>query len=144
MFGGTGGVIPNQEAAQVSANWPTGNINLRMGNYLLQAQQKWTITPVADAGGYPGSPYFKITIAGTDRALAVSPDAELLTVAAFTGGPEQLWRFDQLADGSWRIMPKSVPGSTQALALTALGSSFPTLEKFDAKNVKQRWLLKTP
>ena len=25
------------------------------------------------------------------------------------GGPEQLWRIDQLADGTWRIMPKSIP-----------------------------------
>jgi arabinan endo-1,5-alpha-L-arabinosidase len=144
LFAGTGGVIPNQEAAQVSANWPSGNINVRMGNYLLQAQQKWTITPVAGAGGYPGSPYFKITIAGTDRTLAVSPDADLITVPAFNNAPEQLLRLDQLSDGSWRIMPKAVPGSTQALALTALGSSFATLEKFDPKNVKQRWLLKTP
>ena len=144
MFGGQGGVIADQTAAQVSANWPTGSINLRMGNYLAQAQQKWAITPVPNAGGYPGSPYFKITIAGTDRALAVSDDAELVVVPAFTGGPEQLWRFDQLADGSWRIMPKAVSGSTQGLALSAIGSSFATLEKFDPKSVKQRWLLKTP
>jgi arabinan endo-1,5-alpha-L-arabinosidase len=144
MFAGQGSPIPPQEAAQVSATWPTGDIELRMGNYLCQAQQKWTVTPVASAGGYPGSPYFKVTVAGTDRALAVSADAELVTVAAFTGGPEQLWRFDQLADGTWRIMPKTVPNSTRMLALTAIGSSFATLEKFDPKNDKQRWLLKTP
>ena len=30
-----------------------------------------------EAGGYPGSPYFKITIAGTDRALAATADGEL-------------------------------------------------------------------
>ena len=36
---------------------------------------EWTITPVDNAGGYPGSPYFKITIAGTDRALAATADA---------------------------------------------------------------------
>ena len=125
-------------------NWPTGNINLRMGNYLCQAQQKWTITPVADAGGYLGSPYFKITVAGTDRALAASDEAELIVVPSFTGGPEQLWRLDQLADGTWRIMPKAVPHSTQMLALTAIGSSFATLEKFSPKNEKQRWLFKTP
>ena len=71
MFGGQGGVIPPQDVAQVSTNWPAGNIDVRMANYLCQAQQKWTVTPVANAGGYPGSPYFKITIAGTDRTLAV-------------------------------------------------------------------------
>jgi arabinan endo-1,5-alpha-L-arabinosidase len=144
MFAGTGGVIPPQDVAQVSANWPAGNINLRMGGYLSQAQQKWTITPVASAGGYLGSPYFKVTLAGTNRALTVSDDAELIAVPTFTGAPEQLWRFDQLADGTWRIMPKAVPHSTQMLALTAIGSSFATLEKFNPKSDKQRWLLKTP
>ena len=144
MFAGQGSPIPPQEATQVSATWPTGDIELRMGNYLCQAQQKWTITPATGAGGYPGSPYFKITVAGTDRALSVSADHELVTVAAFTGGAEQVWRFDQLSDGTWRIMPKAVPNSTQSLALTAIGSSFATLEKFDPKNDKQRWLLKTP
>src|ERR1022692_4018548 len=55
--------IPFQELAQVSANWPAGNIEVRMGDYLFRPHQKWTITPVANAGGYPGSPYFKIVIA---------------------------------------------------------------------------------
>ena len=86
MFGGTGRLIPPQDAAQVSANWPAGNIDIRMSNYMCQAQQKWTVTPVASAGGYPGSPYFKITIAGTNRTLAVGEDGELVALPAFTGG----------------------------------------------------------
>ena len=92
--------IPAQDAAQVGSNWPGGPVDARMAPYMLQAQQKWAITPVDNAGGYPGSPYFKITIAGTDRALAATPDAELTVVPAFTGGPEQLWRIDQLIDGT--------------------------------------------
>ena len=144
LFGGTGSPIPPQDVAQVSAEWPAGNIDVRMANYLCQAQQKWAITPVPDAGGYPGSPYFKIPIAGTGRVLAASADAELVALPAFTGGPEQLWRLDQLADGSWRIMPKQVPNSSNALALSAVGSSFATLAKYDPKSDKQRWLLKTP
>jgi len=144
MFGGTGVPIPPQDVAQVSTNWPDGNIDIRMANYLCQAQQKWTITPVADAGGYPGSPYFKITIAGTDRALAATAEGELVSLPAFTGGPEQLWRIEQLSDGSWRIMPKSVPNTTEPLALSAIGSSFATLAKFDPQSDKQHWLLKSP
>jgi arabinan endo-1,5-alpha-L-arabinosidase len=115
-----------------------------MANYLVQAQQKWAIAPAPNGGGYPGSPYFKITIAGTDRTLAATADAELSVLPAYTGAPEQLWRFDQLADGSWRIMPKSVPNSKDAMALTAIGSSFATLEKFDPSSSKQRWLVKLP
>jgi arabinan endo-1,5-alpha-L-arabinosidase len=143
-FGGQGGVIPPQDVAQVSTNWPTGNIDLRMANYMCQAQQKWAITAVTNAGGYPGSPYFKITIAGTDRALAVTDDAELASLPAFTGEPSQLWRIDQLADGTWRIMPKAVPNSKEPLALSAVGSGFATLARFNPDSDKQRWLIKTP
>ncbi|MES2391009.1 MAG: family 43 glycosylhydrolase [Acidobacteriota bacterium] len=142
MFAGTGSPIPPQDVAQVSKNWPAGTGGLRLANYLSQVQQKWTITAVPNAGGYPGSPYFKITIAGTDRALAASADTELVIVPSFTNAPEQLWRFDQLADGTWRITPKSLSGTRTPMALSAIGSSFPTLEPFDASQEKQHWLLK--
>jgi hypothetical protein len=41
-------------------------------------------------------------------------------------------------------MPKSVPNSKEPLALSAIGSSFATLAKFNSESDKQRWLLKTP
>ncbi len=144
LFAGTGTLIPPQDAAQVSPHWPAGNVDARLANYLCQAQQKWTVTAVPNAGGYPGSPYFKIAIAGTDRTLAATPDAELVVLPAFTGAPEQLWRMDQLAGGAWRILPKSLPNSAGTLALSAVGSSFATLAAFDANSDKQRWLFKTP
>jgi arabinan endo-1,5-alpha-L-arabinosidase len=136
--------VPNQDAAQVGTAWPGGLVNARMAPYMLQAQQKWSITPVDNAGGYPGSPYFKITIAGTERALAATADAELVVVPAFSGGPDQLWRIDQLTDGTYRLMPKAVPNSKGPLALSAIGSSMPTLEKFNGGSDRQRWFLKTP
>ena len=144
MFAGTGVPIPPQDVAQVSTNWPAGNIDVRMANYLCQAQQKWTVTAVTNAGGYFGSPYFKITIAGTDRALAATAEGELVSVPEFTGAPEQLWRIDQLTDGTWRIMPKSVPGVSEPLALSAIGASFATLSRFDAESNKHRWVFKAP
>ena len=131
--------IPDQSAAQVSAGWPDGEIAVRLGPALLQAQQTWTFAPVAGAGGYPGSPYFKICIAGTERALAATADGELTTVPVFSSAPEQLWRIDQLADGTYRLQPKSVPGSRDALALSAVGSSTPTLAKFGPAGDRQRW-----
>jgi arabinan endo-1,5-alpha-L-arabinosidase len=136
--------IPPQELAEVSKNWPTGNIDLRLGDYMFRPHQKWTITPVANVGGYPGSPYFKITITGTDRALAATADAEVVAVPAFAGGPEQLWRIDQLTDGTYRIMPKAVPNSKEPLALTAVGGSTPTLAKFDPSSDKSRWNFRLP
>jgi arabinan endo-1,5-alpha-L-arabinosidase len=115
-----------------------------MAVYLSQAQQKWTIAPVANSGGYPGSPYFKITIAGTDRALAATPDDELVVLPAFTGAPEQLWRIEQLPDGAWRIVPKSAGNGKAPLALSAVGASSATLSHFDPRSDKHRWLIKTP
>src|SRR5688572_31459984 len=103
--------IPDQDAAQVASNWPSGEVDLRLAPAMLQAQQTWLITPAANAGGYPGSPYFKITVEGTERALAATADGELTAVRTFSGAPEQLWRIDQLTDGTYRLMPKSVPGS---------------------------------
>ncbi|HEU4890450.1 MAG TPA: family 43 glycosylhydrolase [Vicinamibacterales bacterium] len=136
--------IPAQEPSHVSANWPSGSAGVRMSPYMLQAQQKWAITPVVDAGGYPGSPFFKITIAGTDRTLAATQERELAVLPAFTGAPEQLWRIDQLADGTYRVMPKAVPNSKEPLALSAAGSSMPTLARFDAQSDRQRWNLRMP
>lgn len=144
MFAGTGKPIPPQTAEDVDKSWPEGKVSAGMSNYMAQAQQKWQITPVPDAGGTLGSPYFKITIAGTDRTLAATENAELVVLPAFTGAPEQLWRFDQLADGTWRIEPKAVPGMTEPMALSAVGASFPSLEKYDSRSDRQRWLLKTP
>ena len=142
--GGAVTPIPQQDVAKVSTNWPAGNVEIRIGDYMLEARQKWTITPVANAGGYPGSPYFKITIAGTDRALAATEGAEVIAVPAFSGKPEELWRIDQLTDGTYRIMPKAVPNSAEPLALSAVGLSTPTLAKFDAKSDEARWNFRAP
>jgi arabinan endo-1,5-alpha-L-arabinosidase len=145
MFGGSGGgPVAAQDVNQVSANWPTGNVDIRMSNYMCQAQQKWTVTAVPDAGGYLGGPYYKITIAGTNRALAVGEDGELVVVSSFTGGPQQLWRIDQLTDGTWRVMPKFASVANESLYLSAVGGSFATLAKFDSSSDKQHWLFKTP
>ncbi|WP_263418142.1 family 43 glycosylhydrolase [Terriglobus albidus] len=139
MFAGVGHVIEPQLATQVSSNWPSGNVDVRLSNFMSQAQQKWTISPAKGAGGYLGSPYFTIMIAGTERVLAATANDELTVVPAFTGVPEQLWRFDQLADGTWRIMPKSAQDAKNGMALTAVGSGGVTLAKFDASSDKQHW-----
>ena len=136
--------VPFQTLEEDSKKWPAGNTEVRLGDFMFRPHQEWTITPVDGVGGYPGSPYFKITIAGTNRALAATADAEVITVPVFTGAPEQLWRIDQLTDGTYRIMPKVVPGSKEPLALIAVGNSTPTLARFDPKSDKSRWNFKTP
>jgi arabinan endo-1,5-alpha-L-arabinosidase len=144
MFGGSGGVIADQNVASVMTNWPTGNIDARLAVYSCQAQQKWKISPAEGKGGYLGAPYFKIQIAGTDRTLAATEGAELVSLTSYTGSDEQLWRIEQLNDGTWRIMPKVVPGSKEPMAISAIGFSFATLKKFDPSSDKQRWLFKNP
>ena len=131
--------IPSQQLADVIQSWPKGNIGVRTGDYMFRPHQKWTITAVPEAGGYLGGPYFKIVIAGTERALAATSAAELVTVPIFTGAAEQLWRIDQLIDGTYRIMPKTVPNSNKQLALVSSGDSSPTLAEFDMNSDNSKW-----
>lgn len=131
--------VPSQELADVIKSWPAGNIGVRISDYMFRPHQKWAISQVPGAGGYLGGPYYKIVIAGTDRALAATAEAELITVPSFTGAPEQLWRIDQLTDGTYRIMPKEVPNSKEQLALVSSGDSTPTLAKFDMNSDNSKW-----
>ena len=91
-----------------------------------------------------GTPYYKIIIAGTNRALAATANGEVEAVPAFTGAAEQLWRIDQLTDGTYRIMPKAVPGGTEPMALVAMGGTTPTLARFDPASPAGRWTFKLP
>jgi arabinan endo-1,5-alpha-L-arabinosidase len=135
--------VASQQLADVMNTWPTGNIAVRIGDYMGRPHQKWTITDAPDTTGYLGGPYYKIVIAGTERALAATADGEVVTVPTFTGAPEQLWRIDQLIDGTYRIMPKVVPNSGKKLALVSLGDSSPTLEEFDFNSDNSKWNFKS-
>lgn len=148
--GGFGGGASNepvkpvaaQELADVSKSWPTGNIAARIGDYISRPHQKWTITDAPDTTGSLGGPYYKIVIAGTERALAATADGEVTTVPTFTDAPEQLWRIDQLTDGTYRIMPKTVSNSNKKLALVSSGDSTPTLAEFDFNSDNSKWNFK--
>ena len=75
---------------------------------------------------------------------AATADSEVVAVPAFTGSPEQLWRIHQLTDGTYCIMPKAMPNSSEPVALTAVGRSTPTLAKFDPRSDKARWNFRRP
>lgn len=135
-------VLEEQKLSEVIGGWPTGNIPVRANDYMARPHQKWTIQAVPDAGGYLGGPYYKIVIEGTDRALAAAEGAELVTVPEFTGADEQLWQIEQLTDGTYRIMPKSIPGCSERLCLYSVGDSTPTLAKFDFDNDNAKWDIK--
>ncbi len=132
-------IIEDQKLEDVIGTWPEGNIDVRIGDYMFRPHQKWTVTAVPDAGGYLGAPYYKIVIEGTERALAAAEGAELVTVPQFTGAAEQLWRIEQLTDGTYRIMPKSVPGTDEKYALISIADSTPALGKFDMGSDNSKW-----
>lgn len=131
--------LKSQTLEEVISTWPEGEIALRTGDYMFRPHQKWTITAVPEAGGYLGGQYYKIEIEGTHRALAATADAEVVAVPEFTGAPEQLWRIEQLTDGTYRIMPKVVPGTDEQLALVATADSTPTLGHFDMDSDNSKW-----
>lgn len=145
MFGFGGGnqqppqPVASQSLADVVETWPAGDIRIRMADYMARPHQRWTITPATDGSGYLGGPYYKITIAGTDRTLTATADAEVIATPTFTGAPEQLWRIDMCTDGTYRIMPKSVPGHSEPLALVSAGDSTPALAPFDFKSDNSKW-----
>jgi arabinan endo-1,5-alpha-L-arabinosidase len=148
-FGGGGGgnnapikPAPLMQLADAIKGWPTGDIAPRLNEYISRPHQRWSITPAPDSSGYLGGPYYKIVIAGTERALTATADAEVITVPKFTGAPEQLWRIDQLTDGTYRIMPKVVPNSKEKLALVSSGDSTPTLAKFNMDSDNSKWNFK--
>lgn len=131
-----------QKLEEVKGGWPTGNITVRTSDYMFRPHQKWQITAVPEAGGYLSDPYFKITIEGTNRALAATADLEVETVPEFTGADEQLWRIEQLIDGTYRIMPKVVPGKegiNTKYCLYSASDSNPTLAKYDFKTDNSKW-----
>lgn len=137
--------IANQPLDSVVGTWPKGDIGVRCGDYMFRPHQRWTITPVDEAGGYLGGPYFKIAIEGTERALAATADKELVTVPSFTGSDEQLWRIEQATDGTFRIMPKAIPGQqglNKEYVLYSAGDSTPTLASWDFTSDNSKWNLR--
>ena len=138
--------LDEQKLEEVIDTWPQGNIPLRCGDYMFRPHQHWTITPVPEAGGYLGGPYYKITIAGTDRALAATASLELTAVPAFTGAAEQLWRIEQLTDGNFRLLPKGIPGRegiNTTLVLYTPADSTPTLAAWDFTTDNAKWHLRS-
>ena len=134
--------IKNQTHDEVIGTWPKNNIPVRIGDYMFRPHQRWTITPVAEAGGTLCGPYFKILIEGTERALAATADKELTTVPVFSGTDEQLWRIEQLTDGTFRIMPKAIPGQAglnTKYVLYSIADSTPTLAEYDFNSDNSKW-----
>ena len=137
--------IASQQLKDVIDTWPKGEITVRCNDYMFHPNQRWTITAEPNKGGYLGQPYYKITIEGTNRALAATANKELTTVAEYTGDDAQLWRIEQLIDGTYRIMPKMIPGEkaiNTKICLYSAGDSTPTLATYDFNSDNSKWNLR--
>lgn len=135
-------VVPlkSQTLEDVIDTWPEGDIDVRLGDYMFRPHQRWSVQPAPEYGGYLDAPYYKIMIEGTNRALTATAEAEVTASDEFTGAPEQLWRIERLTDGTYRVMPKSVPGHEgESLALVSVADSTPSLGKFDMSSDNSKW-----
>ena len=133
--------IEMQKLSDVEGSWPTGRVGVRCNDFMSRPHQRWTIEN-AGRGGYMGQPYYKISIEGTNRVLTATAEREVVAETEFTGDDNQLWRIDMLIDGTYRIMPKAVPGTQEKLALVSIGDSSPTLAAFDFQSDNSKWNLK--
>ena len=139
--------VPCQTLDEVVATWPEADkpVGVRCADFMFRPHQLWSIVPVPEAGGYLSAPYFKIVIDGTERALTATAGREL-TAQAYNGADHQLWRIEQLTDGTYRIMPKAIPGiagTNTRYCLYSAADSTPTLAAYDFSSDNSKWNLKT-
>ena len=134
--------LQNQTLDSVKGEWSDGMIGVRTGDYMVRPHQLWTLTPLDDQEGSLGGAYFKIVIKGTNRALTATKDLELVTEPEFKGDDSQLWRIEQLTDGTYRIMPKAIPGQpgiNKKYVIYSAGDSTPTLGVYDFDSDNSKW-----
>ena len=106
---------------------------VRTARYFIRDYQKWNTTPA-------GHGFYEISGAATTNALEAAEGT--LDLSPFAGADNQLWKLDQLADGSYRIASK-----LDRLALTAPLKSRPgngvVLQSFTGDDT-QRWVITEP
>ena len=75
--------------------------------------------------------------------MTATADLELIA-KDFANLDEQLWRVEQLTDGTYRIMPYVIPGKgkNQKYCLYSAGDTTPTLAEYDFKSDNSKWNLR--
>ena len=133
--------VANQTLAEVQGTWPQGDVPVRCGDYMFRPHQRWQVTPVPQKGGTVCGPLYEIKIEGTNRALTATDNLEVIA-KDYAGLPEQLWRIEQLTDGTFRIMPYVIPGQqgrNQHYCLYSAADSTPTLAVYDFQSDNSKW-----
>jgi arabinan endo-1,5-alpha-L-arabinosidase len=118
---------------QMSGRTNSNETTVQTARYLVHENQKWNVAPA-------GHGFYKITSAQNTNALTQTEMTAGL--APFTGTDGQLWKIDQLSDGSYRLKSRA-----DALALTALAGgergNQVGLKKFEGDD-SQRWIITAP
>ncbi len=133
--------VANQTLAEVQGTWPQGDVPVRCGDYMFRPHQRWQVTPVPQKGGTICGPLYEIKIEGTNRALTATDNLEVIA-KEYAGLQEQLWRIEQLTDGTFRIMPYVIPGQqgkNQKYCLYSAADSTPTLAVYDFQSDNSKW-----
>ena len=133
--------LPDQTMQEVEAAWPQGEVGVRCGDYMFRPWQHWQVVPVPQRGGTLCGPLYVIRIAGTNRALTATDRLEVVT-QELADSDAQLWRIEQLTDGTYRIMPYAIPGQegrNTRYCLYSAGDSTPTLAPYDFSTDNAKW-----
>ena len=116
-------------------------------SYLVRVNQQWIFAPAG--GGYDIiSVAGKNALTAADEFISVTEKNaltaadETAVLAPFTGTDKQLWKIDQLADGSYRIASKAGKLALTATGKTQSGSGV-TLKAFTGDDA-QRWDIIAP
>lgn len=129
--------VKEQTLAEVVGGWGNSEIPARMGDYMGRPHQKWQIEFIPEAGGFLGGQYARIYIQGTNKTLASTSDGEVNVVPQYTGDASQLWKIEQLVDGTFKITNKKT-----SQALISPSDTNPSLGNFDFNNDNCKWNFK--
>ena len=133
--------VATQTLDEVKGTWPAGDIAVRCSDYMFRPWQRWQVVPVAQKGGTICGPLYVIRIEGTNRALTATAQLEVITKEQ-ADLDEQLWRIEQLTDGTYRVMPYAIPGQegkNERYCLYSAGDSTPTLAPYDFSTDNAKW-----
>ena len=133
--------VATQTLDEVKGTWPDGDIAVRCSDYMFRPWQRWQVVPVAQKCGTICGPLYVIRIEGTNRALTATAQLEVITKEQ-ADLDEQLWRIEQLTDGTYRVMPYAIPGQegkNQRYCLYSAGDSTPTLAPYDFSTDNAKW-----
>ncbi|MCQ2251538.1 MAG: family 43 glycosylhydrolase [Bacteroidales bacterium] len=129
--------VKEQTLAEVIGGWSKDAIPARIGDYMGRPHQKWQIQFIPEAGGFLGGQYARISIQGTNKTLAATADGEVNVAPEYNGDASQLWKIEQLVDGTYKVTNKKT-----GKALISPSDTNPSLGNFDFNNDNCKWNFK--